>query len=65
MSEHLLENRLDESYERIEELELKLAKAVAIAEDAIDTMVQGPFSPGDEGDRLRADLLELRTGGEV
>ena len=35
----------EKSADRIEELEAKLAKVVAIAEDAIETMESGPFFP--------------------
>ena len=45
---------------RIEELEAKLAKAVAIAKDAIETMECGPFFPDQEGQRLLADLATLK-----
>ena len=43
----------------IEELSAKLAKAVAIAKDAIETMEEGPFFPEREGQRLLAALAEL------
>ncbi len=45
----------------IEELEAKLAKAVAIAKDAVETMESGPFFPDREGQRLLAALAELSS----
>ena len=47
-------------FKRIEELEAKLAKAVAIAKDAIETMEDDPFFPYREGERLRTALVELK-----
>jgi len=49
-----------EASARIEELEANLAKAVAIAKDAIETMECGPFFPDREGRRLFAALAELK-----
>ena len=45
---------------RAESAESKLAKAVAIAKDAIETMEEGPFFPEREGQRLLAALAELK-----
>lgn len=45
---------------QVEELEAKLSKAVAIAEDAIETMESDPFFPEEEARRLRNALAELK-----
>ena len=50
--------------DRIEELEANLANAVAIAEDAIETMECGPFFPDREGQRLLAALRRTKQHNE-
>ncbi len=54
----------DDLADRIEELEAKLAKAVAIAKDAIETMECGPFFPDREGQRLLAALRRTKQHNE-
>jgi hypothetical protein len=51
---------IQKQHARIEELEAKLAKAVVIAMDAIDTMEAGPFFRDQEAKRLLASLAELK-----
>ena len=60
ISESKTDALCDEAADRIVELSAKLAKAVAIAKDAIETMEEGPFFPEREGQRLLAALAELK-----
>jgi hypothetical protein len=45
--------------EAYRELEAKLAKAVDLAKEAIETMASGPFYPEEEERRLLAKLAEI------
>jgi hypothetical protein len=46
---------------KTDELEAKLAKAVELAKEAIETMVSGPFYPDEEERRLLSKLAEIES----
>ena len=47
----------------VRDLEAKLAKAVELAKEAIETMASGPFFPEEEERRLLAKLAEIEGLG--
>jgi multidrug resistance efflux pump len=55
----MLENDLIKADKEIDDLKVKLAKAVELAKEAIETMASGPFFPDEEERRLLSKLAEI------